>query len=80
MGEKKWKDIDWDQCSHCGNEIEVFTDEIKKGWVIEGDSARCKDCQRPGYVDVYEEQDSAYIEWHDEPDCECDWCKENPPE
>ena len=56
----------------------MLTDTGRDNWANDGDEARCCECKCPGSVTVCEEPD-AYINWHDEPDCDCEWCVANPP-
>lgn len=72
---KAWKPFE-DTCLHCGSEAEVFTDSDKPLTAYDGDEARCPECKCPGWVTV-DSPTEAYIEWHDEPYCKCEWCKTN---
>jgi hypothetical protein len=73
MSEKVWTDVPWDECSHCGGNAEVLTD-APDGYACDGDEARCGCCGCPGCVSA--DEDGTYINWHDEPEGECDcwWC------
>jgi hypothetical protein len=73
--QKKWQKFN-DECLHCGGEAEVLTDTGKDNLAYDGDEARCTDCGCSGYVVVYADEEEAYISWHDDPDCNCEWCKE----
>lgn len=66
-----------DSCQHCGGDAEVLTDTGVENLACDGDEARCSACKCPGGV-VVTEDDCAYIDWHDEPNCKCDWCKDHP--
>lgn len=76
---KQWQMFD-DECLHCGSPAEVFTATGKDNWASDGDEARCTACGCPGTVGVEDtiDNDGASIDWHDEPDCSCDWCKSHP--
>lgn len=82
---KQWKDLDWaESCPYCGDAAEVFTD-AKDDLAYDTDDVRCVGCGCPGYVSVVEdgygdEPGYAYINWHEEPDCDCDWCLNHPEE
>ena len=76
--EKRWKPLPdtWgDQCPYCGDDLEVFTDSPDDS-LYDGDPVRCVTCKCPGQASV--DDDSGYIAMHDEPDCDCDWCKAHP--
>ena len=77
---RTWQD--WpDECPHCGAGAEVFTVSGKPNAASDGDEARCKDCHCPGVICITDpDEDSAgnYIDWHDEPNCQCEWCKAHP--
>jgi len=76
---KEWKVLDWpDSCAHCGDGFEVYTDHKNEGYAYDGDEVRCLSCRMPGYVSA--DGESAYIQWHEEPDCDCEWCKAHPVE
>lgn len=80
----KWKPWAFDECPHCGSDaVEVFTTCKGEGLAWDGDKARCSECKCPGHVsctgdDLDGESERAVIAWHDEPDCDCEWCKANP--
>ena len=74
---KEWKAIDWADCIHCGDAVEVLTDAPEPGYVTDGDEARCIGCGCPGNAVVIDE-DSVTIDWHDEPNCNCAWCQAHP--
>lgn len=81
---KTWQPFDQECCPHCGGDAEVCTySEPGRFW--EDDDARCNDCGCPGVVNIDDSWDMsdddeeeptgvAYISWHDEPDCVCEWC------
>ena len=56
----------------------MLTDTGRDNWANDGDEARCAECKCPGSVTVCEEPDAS-INWHDELDCDCEWCVANPP-
>jgi len=72
---EEWKTFNGDDCLHCGAVAEVFTEGNGK-YVFDSEEARCTECHCPGYVGV--DGTRAYINWHDEPDCDCEWCKMHP--
>jgi hypothetical protein len=83
---KIWKPFPG-ECIHCGGAAEVFTDCLVDGCAFDGDVVRCVDCGCPGSIVVSggeteledgEFVDSAYVEWHEEPGCKCDWCLNAP--
>ena len=78
MAKAEWRSFEA-CCAHCGSGAEVYTTTGKDNWAYDGDEARCTDCGCPGFVNVsgYEDE-PATIDWHDEPNCDCDWCKANP--
>ena len=69
---KEWKIFKGDQCLHCGSAAEVFT-EGDGEYIYDSEDARCVECGCPGSVGV--DDGRAYILWHDEPKCDCEWCK-----
>lgn len=77
---KQWRPFSGD-CLHCGDDAEVFTDSGSDNMAYDGDRARCVSCGCPGVVNIEEEGESCHngIQWHDEPDCQCEWCLANPP-
>jgi len=77
---KEWRPFPGDQCLHCGGECEVYTD-VPEGYACDGDSARCVECGCPGHVTVEPEPDEpvAWVNWHDDPDCDCKWCQKTYP-
>lgn len=76
MGMKTWKHFNY-QCAYCGSDAEVLTDAPEPGFAGDGDEARCVECKCPGSV-VVSEEPFATVNWHDEPDCDCEWCKAHP--
>jgi hypothetical protein len=75
--ERKWQSFE-SECLYCGSDlVEVMTTTGKDNWAEDGDEARCRECGLPGSVTIDEEGLSCanYIQWHDEPDCDCAWCK-----
>ncbi len=75
MSKRQWRPFD-DECPYCGCRAEVFTISDKDNYAYDQEDARCDTCQCPGMVCV-EEDGSASISWHDEPDCDCEWCLAN---
>jgi len=73
--QKRWILIGWDNCPYCGDSPEIFTD--KENEVYDGDPIQCSACGCPGSVTVYEDGD-CYINWHDDPNCDCNWCLAHP--
>jgi len=78
---KTWRIWEHDECLHCGDDVEVFTD-APDGCLTEDDEARCVACHCPGIVTLTDGDDEveyfASINWHDEPDCDCEWCQSHP--
>jgi hypothetical protein len=82
MPKKQWKFISWGaDCPWCGNSPEVYTD-AEDDFAYDGDTVRCCECGMPGHVSVSidggSEEGDAWVHWHDDPECECNWCKEHP--
>lgn len=76
----EWRPFN-DECPHCGDDAEVFTTTGQDNLAYDGDKARCVTCNCPGGVvldDAPDYEGSAYIAWHDEPNCDCEWCKTHP--
>lgn len=78
---KSWQPFN-DECLHCGSSAEVLTSTGQENLAHDGDEARCTECKCPGTVTVDEsendnEEGNAAIVWHDEPSCDCEWCKAN---
>jgi len=69
-----------DECLHCGSIAEVYTQSDKDNYAYDGEEARCPDCGLYGYVVVDDLDSGAYINWHDEPGCDCTWCQKHFPE
>lgn len=65
------------ECSYCGSDaVEVFTDSGTDYMAYDGDEAKCTECGLPGQVVITDDFDGiADVDWHDEKDCNCDWCK-----
>ena len=85
MADKAWRTWPYDQCPHCGTDVEVFTDAPEE-MVVEGDNAQCVECGCPGVVGLEDDYDVdnptgfiAYVTWHDDPDCRCAWCRKTFP-
>ncbi len=81
MREAQWMSVGWGECHACGGAAEVLT-TLEGEKAFDGDLARCTDCGCPGNVSVDDSLDApdgddgvASIQWHDEPDCDCWWCK-----
>lgn len=72
---KTWRPLHGD-CESCGSDIEVLTDSHKDFCACDGDDVRCVDCRCPGNVSCDADEDGLGIAWHDEPGCECEWCRE----
>ncbi len=72
-----WQSFE-DSCLHCGDDAEVYTDTGRDNYAGDGDEARCVSCACPGHVSVGDEEDGghAWIVWHDEPGCNCQWCRD----
>ena len=76
MKTQTWKT--WpDECKHCGGALEILTTDPRDGWGFDGDALRCAECQCPGYLAVFDGDDVCAV-MHDEPDCDCEWCKAHP--
>lgn len=73
---KQWQPLDHQECIYCGDEAEVFTNIGELGMAWDGDAARCVDCHCPGVVIA--DEGCARVQWHDEPGCDCEWCKTHP--
>ena len=63
-----------DECPHCGCEAEALTCSTEPNTAFDGDKVRCCECGMPGTAQVEEDGD-LWVSWHDEPDCDCDWCQ-----
>jgi len=76
MAKKAWRAWDGDECMHCGCSAEVLTN-APLGYACDSDDARCTECGCSGIVCIDAEPDEvhAYISWHDDATCDCDWCK-----
>lgn len=75
---KKWKPIEGSDCPYCGSGAEIYAWEgLPASYGSDGDKARCQECHCPGSV-IVEEFGGLWVNWHDDPDCRCDWCKEHP--
>lgn len=80
---KTWRIWEHDDCLYCGGDVEVFTD-APDGYLTEDDEARCSACNCPGIVTLTDGDDEVgyftffSINWHDEPDCDCEWCQSHP--
>jgi hypothetical protein len=72
-----WKTLPDEFCLHCGDGAEVLTDQPPGYW-CDMDPVRCVACGCPGQACA--DPDGSWINWHDEPDCTCDWCKVNYPQ
>lgn len=73
-----WKNWEFGNCPHCGNIAEVDTD-AEDGFANDGGRVRCVECGCPGGITAdFDEDIGAIVNWHDEPNCECDWCKSHP--
>ena len=73
-----WRKLQWaTECLNCGSDdVEVLTSLTEPNMAYDGDTCRCAECSCPGIVSA--DEDDAHISWHDEPDCDCDWCKSHP--
>ena len=79
---KTWKLLDWpDSCPYCGDGPEILTVR-DDNLAYDGDEVRCASCHMPGYVSMDDDHanPTAYINWHEEPGCTCEWCKAHPEE
>jgi len=75
---KEWKPWPFEECVHCGSTGLVFTD-ADEGYAWDGDDVVCQECGCPGQIVVSGMiDDSAYVSWHDDPNCDCEWCKAHP--
>jgi len=72
-----WVTWSHDQCDNCGGLAEIRT-TAEEGYAYDGDEARCTECGMPGGI-CCDSESPAVIMWHDEPDCECEWCQSNVP-
>jgi hypothetical protein len=72
MTEATWKPLPDECCLHCGDGGEVLTDQPPGYWT-DGDQVRCVGCGCPGQACA--DPDEGWINWHDEPNCGCSWCK-----
>lgn len=59
-----------EDCPHCGGVARFLTTAQES--VYDGDDGHCTTCGCPATVSCDEE--AARVVWHDEPDCQCDWC------
>lgn len=78
---KTWRPFKGGECLHCGDDAEVLTDSGQDDFAYDGDEARCVGCGCPGSVRIEAEDEASCdngIVWHDEPNCDCQWCKEHP--
>lgn len=76
---KKWKDIIGSSCPYCGSSPEILVDEdLPDNCGHEEDKIRCSVCFCPGQWLVDAVDECGWIDWHDELNCNCDWCKEHP--
>ena len=78
VGPCAWVEWEFDECPHCGAAAEILT-SAKPGFAFDGDEARCMRCGMPGHI-CCDSETPASIVWHDEADCDCEWCKNHPPE
>lgn len=74
----EWSPWDADDCPHCGSPAEIRTYAEEPGQAYDGDAARCMSCHCPG--GIVADGERAWVMWHDELGCDCDWCKTHPPE
>lgn len=67
MKQFNWKEITWEQCPECGNDVEVYSSSTEPNNVYDSEIARCVDieCYHHtvlGGVSI-NEMDNAYINW-----------------
>jgi hypothetical protein len=68
--------VTFDDCPECGAAPVITTDCKVDGHFYDGDEVRCSDCGCPGYFSA--DEDGGVISWHQEADCDCEWCKAHP--
>jgi len=74
---ERWMSFD-DECAFCGTSpVDVLTKSQVVGEAYDGDAVRCPECGLPGGI-MADEDGKAYVDWHDEPSCDCEWCKAHP--
>lgn len=66
------------ECHYCGTSpVNVLTDTGRNNWANDGDEVKCPECGLYGHI-VVDEEPHANVSWHDEPNCDCEWCKTHP--
>lgn len=72
-------------CPSCGDEPEVLTSSTEPDCAWDGEKVRCASCGHPGTTAVDDSMDGGndadgrlYVNWHDDPKCDCEWCKAHP--
>jgi len=73
--EPVWTPWEHDVCDNCGGPAEILT-TAEEDFAFDGDSARCTECEMTGSI-CCDSESPAVIMWHDDPDCECEWCVKN---
>ena len=76
--EPAWQPFHAACCEYCGGSAEVLTTTGKPNLAYDADEARCVNCQMPGQVVADDAFGNDGIAWHDEPGCECEWCRAHP--
>ena len=74
---RKWRPWPGGECPHCGDSLEVLTNEAREYWACVDDPLRCVACGCPGYITEYDDE-CVTENMHDEPDCDCEWCLAHP--
>ena len=75
MNTPQWNPWIFEQCENCSGPAEVLT-TAEEDFAYDGDEVRCTECGMPGSMSC--DDGVATIMWHDEPDCDCEWCLKNP--
>ena len=57
---KEWQLMKFDDCPHCGDSLEVLTDNDKPDWYYDGDDVRCTNCDFKSCISV--DEDHAYVQ------------------
>ena len=72
----RWKPFSGEDCLFCGGEVKVLTNSTEDDTAFDGDTTRCVGCGCPGMVSA--DADGVSIAWHDDPECNCNWCRRHP--
>lgn len=80
--QREWEKVNegFGRCLHCGGIAEVLTkSDNPDKYLYDSEHARCTECSCPGITMLCYEggKDVIKIDWHDEPDCNCEWCKKH---